>query len=140
MRKSVGNHFRKPSQKIAVIKSCFIFWSKLKSLFYGAFVYLIRYTKYSMNNLTCVNLICETRFVFSWNDSGIYFRLLVLVLVYLAHHQHFNSCKDGQVLNAFFFGMIGLLALKVVVNICLIYHSSKVSLYLAFCYTNYYIR
>ncbi|KAF6020892.1 DAGLB [Bugula neritina] len=51
--------------------------------------------------------------------------LLVLVLVYLAHHQHFNSCKDGQVLNAFFFGMIGLLALKVVVNICLIYHSSK---------------
>lgn len=58
------------------------------------------------------------------------YRLLVIASVYATHKHHLYQCEDGTVLNMFFIGMMCLLSLKGLVNIALIYHSSRVCYFL----------
>lgn len=55
-------------------------------------------------------------------------RLVTIAAVYGAHEDSFNLCEDGNVLQAFYIGMIILLTFKAVVNVFLVFHSSRVSI------------
>ena len=54
------------------------------------------------------------------------YRLVTIVSVYGSHEDNFDDCQDGNLLQAFYVGMMILLAFKAVVNVFLIYHSSRV--------------
>lgn len=56
-----------------------------------------------------------------------YFRLTVIAAVFSSHHSAFEACEDRRVLKTFYIGMMVLLSIKVIINILLIYHSSRVS-------------
>ncbi|XP_067932543.1 diacylglycerol lipase-beta-like [Watersipora subatra] len=49
-------------------------------------------------------------------------------IVYISHFDQLASCKDAKVLEVFFIGMLCLLFLKILINILLIYHSSRGSI------------